>query len=270
MAATTLQQQPYVYGSISKAFVYLKAPVPDGTKVAPNPDNIEEDAAWSFLSNTTDIASLRKFVSQFPSGKHRLEADNRITELTRLDHKDVTDKPPVQSNEKLAMRTDEPRRTSPPRGQVCADRSSSAGNERYCASSRLAPEFGNSYDVRNLFTGGSSVAWVEGTPGYGVGEWITVEFDRLRDVRSLEIDNGYQKNSEIYFKNTRVKRVRVVFSNGESVSFPLSDKFGTQSLNLSHPISSYWLQVIVEDVYPGKKYSDTAISKLYVTSERAQ
>jgi hypothetical protein len=33
--------------------------------------------------------------------------------------------------------------------------------------------------------------------------------DKLRSVQSLEIDHGYQKNSDIYFKNTRMKRVPI-------------------------------------------------------------
>jgi len=62
----------------------------------------------------------------------------------------------------------------------------------------------------------------------------------------------------------------LVFSSGESFVRALDDKFGTQSINLDRPVSAYWVQIVVEDVYRGSKYSDTAISKLFVNSDRHQ
>jgi hypothetical protein len=178
--------------------------------------------------------------------------------------------PPRPPEPQIATRTN-PTVRPPPRapGVPCANFSAPAGVDRYCASSVLAPQLGNNYEVRNLFSPQPDMAWVEGTPGQGNGEWVTVEFDAERQVTAVVVRNGYQKNDDIYAKNSRVRRLRLVFSQGESASFTLQDRTGPQTITLDRPISTRWIQFVIDDVYPGSRYSDTAISKLYVTSERA-
>jgi hypothetical protein len=95
-----------------------------------------------------------------------------------------------------------------------------------------------------------------------------VEFAGQRAIKGIEIHNGYQKNSDIYYKNSRVRRLRVVFSQGESRTFTLQDQFGAQTIALDRPIKAYWAQFIIDDVYAGSKYSDTALSRLLVALER--
>ncbi|MCU1376964.1 MAG: hypothetical protein JWO68_4250, partial [Actinomycetia bacterium] len=113
-----------------------------------------------------------------------------------------------------------------------------------------------------------STAWIEGKVGDGAGERITIEFDSHRLVKALVIHNGYQKSPDIYQKNGRVRRLRAVFSPGDSMSFTLQDRQGAQTLTLDRPVRAYWVQLIIDDVYPGSRYTDTALSKVLVTSER--
>jgi hypothetical protein len=140
----------------------------------------------------------------------------------------------------MAARTDPASNARPgrPRSATenCANFTSPHGVERYCASSILAPQLGNSYGVQHLFSGGGTTAWVEGKAGQGIGEWVVVEFDGPRLVKGIEIHNGYQKNSDIYYKNSRVRRLRVVFSQGESRTFTLQDQLGAQALSLDRPV----------------------------------
>lgn len=143
------------------------------------------------------------------------------------------------------------------------------GYETYCVSSVLKPQFGNSYDAANLFNASTGTAWVEGKQGNGIGEWITVEFDSLRLVTSINVQNGYQKNSDIFGKNNRVRQLRVVFSQGETQILILSDRIGAELLPLK-PVKAYWVKFIIDDVWAGNKYTDTAITKLLVNSERVQ
>jgi len=154
-------------------------------------------------------------------------------------------------------------------GEQCAMRPAPGGTESYCASSVLASQFGNSYNVRNLFSGGSSEAWVEGQAGQGIGEWIVVEFNMPRRITGLLIDNGYQKNQDIYFKNSRPRSIEVRLSQGHSETLTLADRFGTQHLTLVASAPATWVQIVIRDVYPGSRYTDTAITKLSVESAPA-
>jgi hypothetical protein len=78
LAATHGAQQPFVYGSLSKREIYLKPAVgPSEAAAAPTADDI----AWSFLKNTTDLPTLRRFLDRFPSGAHQSDAKVRIAAL---------------------------------------------------------------------------------------------------------------------------------------------------------------------------------------------
>jgi len=64
--------------------------------------------------------------------------------------------------------------------------------------------------------------------------------------------------------------LRLVFSQGETKSFTLRDELGPQTLSIEPPLRAYWVQLIIDDVFPGSKYTDTAITKLSVASERVR
>ena len=170
--------------------------------------------------------------------------------------------PPKQPEAEREVRP--PRPGSP--GESCARN----GYETYCVSSVLKPQFGNSYDPINLFDASTGTAWVEGRQGNGVGEWITVEFDSMRLVRSILVQNGYQKNNDIFQKNNRVRQLRVLFSGGQSEVYILQDRISADLLTLHKPVQAYWLKFVIDDVWAGNKYTDTAISKLMVNSDPLQ
>jgi hypothetical protein len=88
-AATNGGQQPFLYGSLSKDEIYLKAA--EGAAVAtatvapaPNaPADVAEasDVAWSFLRNTSDADTLRRFVELFPNSSQVPAARQRVATL---------------------------------------------------------------------------------------------------------------------------------------------------------------------------------------------
>jgi hypothetical protein len=166
----------------------------------------------------------------------------------------------------------EPARTPRPRaaGEACATLKGQTGTDVYCASSVLAPQFGSAYGVGDLFSNTPGEAWVAGKPGPGVGEWITIDFDELRLVKAVIVRNGYQKNSDIFRRNSRVRRLRLVFSQGETQTLTLLDSMDLQTIALDPPVGAYWVQFIIDAVYPGSAYSDTAISKLFLTADPLQ
>ncbi len=134
-------------------------------------------------------------------------------------------------------------------------------------SSALPPAHGNSYGARNLLDGNDNTAWVEGSSGQGAGDFVVVEFDAPRMVRGLTLRNGYAKNPDIFGKNSRVKDVELNFSTGDSMQATLTDQTDEQRINLNRPVEAKWVQLIIRSVYPGWKYSDTAVNELRVDAE---
>ena len=61
-----------------------------------------------------------------------------------------------------------------------------------------------------------------------------------------------------------------MFSQGETQTFDLPDRLGPEQLNLPKPVKAYWMKFIIDDVWAGNRYTDTAITKLVVSSERVQ
>jgi len=103
-----------------------------------------------------------------------------------------------------------------------------------------------------------------------VNNRVQIALPRLPDeVRrsGVIVQNGYAKNADIFGKNSRVKDVELNFSNGESMQATLTDQAGEQRINLNRPVKAKWVQLIIRSVYPGWKYSDTAVNELRVDAE---
>jgi hypothetical protein len=153
------------------------------------------------------------------------------------------------------------------KGQKCAVLRGQTGTDYYCASSVLRPQADNSYGVDHLFSNSSSEAWVEGRPGQGVGEWIVIDFREFRQVRAVIVRNGYQKSADTFSKNSRVQKLRLAFSQGESQTLTLQDNMELQKIAIDPAIGAYWVQFIIDDVYPGSAHADAALTKLWLTSD---
>jgi hypothetical protein len=78
--ATNGQQQPFIYGSLSKQEIYLKAPLVQTSSGSPKAPAADE-VAWSFLKNTSDVATLRRFLEHFPSSAYQAPVKFRIASL---------------------------------------------------------------------------------------------------------------------------------------------------------------------------------------------
>ena len=151
-----------------------------------------------------------------------------------------------------------------PRPTTETEDCSRSSSTTICASSVLASGHGNSYGAQNLTDGNDSTAWVEGRDGQGLGEFAVLEFGSPRVVRTLTIRNGYNKSADIFSKNSRAKNVEIRFSHGDSLNVTLRDEPGSQSIALSQPVETKWIALFIRSVYPGWKYSDTAINEISV------
>lgn len=136
------------------------------------------------------------------------------------------------------------------------------------ASSTLEPSKHNNYYYSNLIDNDLSSPWVEGVQGYGINEWIKIELSDKIEVKGLKIVNGYNLNrndrtGDRYNKNSRVKKAKLVFSNGQSQMIDLIDTRQEQLINIE-PVITESIKFIIIDVYPGSKWDDTCLSEIKV------
>ena len=143
----------------------------------------------------------------------------------------------------------------------------------YSASSFLMSQGSNSYGPKNMFDKNPFTAWVEGVSGYGIGETITIEGPAPNYIL-----NGYQKSIKSFVDNSRVKKFKIYLNGKPFCYLQLSDKMGLQyfdlpyidiegkNIYLDRPGFFQWTFEIIE-VYPGRKWKDTAISLLYTDNE---
>jgi|GEM_PF-3853668 len=135
-------------------------------------------------------------------------------------------------------------------------------------SSRLVSQGSNSYGPANLLDG-AETAWVEGAKGDGVGEWVRIsqaDGKETMKFQSVLVWNGYQKNQKSFEENGRVKDLLVSWAGG-SEKIHLRDGMGEQTVRLQRPVVSPWVKFEILSVYPGSKFSDTAISGIAVDLE---
>ncbi len=133
----------------------------------------------------------------------------------------------------------------------------------YCASSVLKPQYGNTYGPGHLIDENLRTAWVEGKRGHGEGEYVVVDLGKMHQVTGIQIMNGYHKNARLFSANSRVRSLRLGFSNGSSRNVTLEDAAGVQTIEFP-ALQARWVQFEIRSVYRGTKYTDTAITELRV------
>ena len=146
-------------------------------------------------------------------------------------------------------------------GETCDD----VGGFRYCVSSVLDPQFGFSYNPRNLVDTDLKTAWVEGKDGNGEGESLVVELNGLRTITAIQVMNGYHKNERLFLANNRVHVAELQFSNGETRRISLADAPGLQTIEVGKQ-KAEWLRFTIRSVYQGNKYKVTAVTEFRVVT----
>ena len=117
------------------------------------------------------------------------------------------------------------------------------------------------YDIYNIFDNDDNTAWVKGTEGEGVNEWIKFEFDKEYTVNRIDIISGYSKSSDIFKANNRVKKLELLFSDSTRVNLNLKDTMDLQQVKIEPRVTKS-IKFIIKDIYKGSKYEDTAISEM--------
>jgi len=152
-----------------------------------------------------------------------------------------------------------------------------AGELRYCTppgqfgktcvevSSRLPNTKGIEYGPRNLVDHNPATAWVADA-GHGGGQWVLLTFDYPMKFSRIFIRSGYCKSEHLLLKNNAPRTVAIVTEAGER-RVDLTRTVKEQTIRLPAPVISRWVKLEIRSVYPGSKYSATAISEIMVDLE---
>ena len=95
------------------------------------------------------------------------------------------------------------------------------------ASSTLANQGKNNYDIKNINDNNPMTAWVEGKADYGIGEFFEIKAAGINTIY-----NGYQSSPKSWIENSRVKKFKVYKNNVAICYLELTDEMGRQSFEL--------------------------------------
>lgn len=127
------------------------------------------------------------------------------------------------------------------------------------SSVRLAVQ-ANTYYAANAIDGKRTTAWIEGSDGPGIGEWIRFDFDREINLHRIFIQPGYFKSPSVWAQNNRLAIVNVEYSDGSSKDLYLSDRMESQRLDVGS-VKTRWVKLTIKTVYYGTD-PDTALSEI--------
>lgn len=146
------------------------------------------------------------------------------------------------------------------------DFASQSGNSKavidFVSATSVLSETTNTHYAERVFDNDISTAWVEGVDGNGIGESLTITFDKKRMIEGFEINAGYQRSNKHYITNGRPSGIKLTFSDGTSSFYVLEDVEGVQHIQLYNPIATDSVVLTLDSVYSGTLYEDTAISEI--------
>lgn len=125
----------------------------------------------------------------------------------------------------------------------------------------------NEYGPYNVLDSSLSTCWAEGESGSGQGCFIKLYSDDVVAVNEIDIMNGYCKTEGLFYKNNRVKELKISFSDGTEKNVMLSSEFSEQPnhIVLDEPVKTTYIKFEIVSVYEGTAYDDTCISEISVS-----
>ena len=153
------------------------------------------------------------------------------------------------------------------------------------SSSHLKTQKGHSYDAAMVNDGRIDTAWVEGAAKQGVGEYLEFVFTKthwekygpvsshpFHAIGKIVIVNGYAKTEETWSANSRVKTFKVYLNENLLFLLQLQDSRDIQTVYLDSAAAikiqpEDRLRFEIAEIYPGRKFSDTAITEIVLSHD---
>ncbi|EZH75750.1 hypothetical protein ATO12_02875 [Aquimarina atlantica] len=146
------------------------------------------------------------------------------------------------------------------------------------ASSHLADQGSIQSGAENAMDLNYKNAWVEGVPGYGIGEYLEYSFYQGSPrITEIIVVNGYVKSETAWRNNSRVKKLKVYIKDEPYAILNLTDQRAAQHFKVdpigkldksidyitSKSLPPWTMKFEIMEVYPGDKYEDTVLSEIY-------
>jgi len=151
------------------------------------------------------------------------------------------------------------------------------GQDTISASSTLKTYKGINYSAKNIHDLNYKTAWIEGVPGYGIGEFVTYHIPPQNPrITEIIVVNGYVKTEKSWKENSRVKKLKMYIDDKPFTILNLKDTRNEQHFKFE-PLGygdredwdklqtkPWWtIKLEILEVYKGDKYDDTAITEIY-------
>ncbi|MEO3815989.1 hypothetical protein [Plantactinospora sp. B24E8] len=128
--------------------------------------------------------------------------------------------------------------------------------------SSIVPESAR-FAVGNLLDGDLATCWQSDGDRLrnNIGVRLTFEFDAPVRLARITLVNGYARTPTDYRNNERAARLTVV-TEGGSVPWVLPDSAEAQTIDLPTVAPTGTVTLVVEEVYPGTRFRDLAITEI--------
>lgn len=104
----------------------------------------------------------------------------------------------------------------------------------------------------------SNRPWIEGADGNGIGETVTLYFDKEQTIDILALKLGYARSDEFYYYNNRPSILRFTFSDGNAVEYAFEDINRQNVIELSESVTTSYIEITILGVHDGTD-NDTCI-----------
>jgi|GEM_PF-6858830 len=137
--------------------------------------------------------------------------------------------------------------------------------ERVTASSTLPAWKGYRFDASQLSDGKLDTSWQRLSKMHGgVGQWTELTLPGAAMASSIEIANALQKTDklgDLFVLNNRVRKARLVFSDGSEVALDLRKDARGLVKKTFLPRVTTSVRLVVDGIHRGDKWNDLAISE---------